>query len=173
MYFRGFVVSIHISFPSRMISPYTSFSVASQFIIYTYSDIQPPEFSHYWNKGNTVSELHDIYRVPISIFVPWIWPLRRESCTISTNVCIQAHITWMDNSHSLSSVVIFVTCLSSSTSFTYRVLISIPLVKRMCLVLGRQLWQHSLSLLFLWTVFNLYPQVPQFRQLLHCVLEPL
>jgi hypothetical protein len=81
-----------------------------------------------------------IYRVPVSIFVPWIWPLRREPCTISTNVCIQAHITWMDNSHSVSSVVIFVTCLSSSTSFTYRFLISIPLVKRMCLVLGRQLW---------------------------------
>jgi hypothetical protein len=36
-----------------------------------------------------------IYRVPVSIFVPLIIPLRREPCTTSPNCCINAHITWL------------------------------------------------------------------------------
>ena len=55
-----------------------------------------------------------IYRVPVSIFVPLIIPLRREPCTISPNFCINAHITWLDNSHGASFIVIFVTCFSTS-----------------------------------------------------------
>ena len=66
------------------------------------------------------------YRVLVSIFVPLIRPLCREPCTTSSNFCINAHITWLDNSHGASFIVIFVTCFSKSTSFIYRFLISTP-----------------------------------------------
>jgi hypothetical protein len=103
-----------------------------------------------------------IYRVPVSIFVPLIIPLRREPCTTSPNCCINAHITWLDNSHGASFIVIFVTCFSTSTNFIYLFLISIPLVNRMCLVLGSKTVKMQLFLLFVWTVFKKILQVFQF-----------
>ena len=112
-----------------------------------------------------------IYRFSVSIFVPLIRPLCREPCTISMNACIKPHIIWLDNSDGASSIVIFVTCFSTS-SFIYRFLISTLLVNRMCLVSGSKTVTMQF-LLSLWTVFNLYPQVLQFLLGLHGVIDPL
>jgi hypothetical protein len=95
-----------------------------------------------------------IYPALVSIFVPLIRPLRREPCTTSPIFCINAHITWFDNSHGASFIVIFVTCFSTSTNLIYLFLISIPLVNRMCLVLGSKTVTMQFFLLFVWTVLK-------------------
>jgi hypothetical protein len=76
-----------------------------------------------------------IYRVPIPIYVSLIRPMHRERCTISTNVCMKAPITWLDNSR-----CIFYCYIWNLLFYINKFYISLsnldPFVNRMCLVPG-------------------------------------